>query len=300
MAAKVFVASSPSETATALRNTLELIGLSTVDPAHGLAQDDTLSKSVRAAIESADMVVVWLERPLTESQAYELGLAAGLEKPIAVLSDKRDPHPASLGYRTVSVDPADTAEVANALEAAFSSTFVSPGETERWSSVSTPSKSQAIGELADTTLSRWQSSPASRRREVEAVAAIQEGLKAGGATTLQRSSVSGRSKGAHQVDLAVWLDDFEGNLGNPLVIEVKRQLTAMTVPITLRQIQQYLELTGAAVGLIVYIEGDLGDSFDVFRYAGRRVTWMPFTQLFAEWRTTPFPQIVRRRVLRTS
>src|SRR5207245_1281988 len=84
-----------------------------------------------------------------------------------------------------------------------------------------------------------------------------------------------------KVDLAVWVDEFEGNLGNPVVIDIKRHLSDRSIPITTRQISNYLRLTGASVGLIVYLhEAKNIERFELLRFAGRRVQWISASKLF--------------------
>jgi hypothetical protein len=243
---------------------------------------------VRRAIEQADVIVVWSEvTPLPAWAAFELGFATALDKPTLALSATERAQTPLTFLTAPTVDPEDVQAVAALLDSALhpkdeSAPVRHPTELR-------PSSDVSVGRVEDAIAS----GPAA------VINLIEDTLIKTGARPVRRNRGSPKlTSELPKVDLAVWIDEFEGTLGNPVVIDIKRRLTAKSIPVTSRQIQRYLSLTGASVGLIVYIDASESmDSFELFRYAGRRIQWISVRTLFDEWRSKSFSDLIQARVL---
>ena len=67
---------------------------------------------------------------------------------------------------------------------------------------------------------------------------------------------------ASGVDMALWLDEVESSLGNPLLVEVKLgRLTESKIAQAEDQLRSYIVKTHARAGLLVYLDRQ-GHRFD--------------------------------------
>jgi hypothetical protein len=242
---------------------------------------------VRRTIEDADVVVVWSEvLPIKAWMAYEIGIASALQRPIVVWSSAEPARPPLAFLAASVVDPTDVVAAAKLLDSALGGNKQS----------AEPHPRRRLGK-SNVSVQRVEDAISSGQGAV--IALIHETLAKTGARPVQRAPGSPKLNAQlAKVDLAVWVDEFEGNFGNPVIIEVKDRLSSGSIPVTVRQINRYLSVTGASVGLIVYLQdsGDL-ESLELFRYAGRRVQWISVRTLFEDWRFESFSDLITKRIL---
>ena len=86
-------------------------------------------------------------------------------------------------------------------------------------------------------------------------------------------------------DMAVWADELEGSVGNPLLIEVKQHISGSTSITRLaNQLDSYLESSNAGWLLLLYLKGPEEDS-EVWKQFPEYVMHMPvpkFLKIFEE------------------
>jgi hypothetical protein len=121
----------------------------------------------------------------------------------------------------------------------------------RWQTPREPTpKTRPIGERADELLARLQEA-LEHPDEQELTEIITEGLSATRISSLSYPSEIMAEDG--RADFAIWSDDFEPWVGNPLLIEVRSRLAAPSqLDAALDQMSKMLDKTRTAWGLLLY------------------------------------------------
>jgi hypothetical protein len=109
-----------------------------------------------------------------------------------------------------------------------------------------------IGDLADRWLETLTIALADGAiRPEELIDTVYEAIKGSGVTSLSRGSTGG---GRRIADLAVWSNDLEPWIGNPLIIEVKQALAGRKgLEQAIAQVSTMLDETHAPHGLLLYL-----------------------------------------------
>lgn len=291
-----FVAGIARPNATELRATLGSMDIDVVEPpplSHAAADYGT---TVRETIRAVDFVIAWLgSDPPDPQMLVEVGVGIGLGKPVVALrAIGNSAELAIADIPTLNVLPTNAVALANILDGFLDVRVHRPPAKK----VVTPkNRTRALGQQALLLLSETQTPGFTER---DAVELIDQGLVLGGSTPVRSSSLIAPAGDIARPDLAVWLDELASELGNPTVIEVKKGLDLLAIPLTTRQIKRYRDATGAAVVLIVHLRPIDVPSVELVRFAGRRVNWISIDALFARWQNQSFAEIVRSRVRRTT
>jgi hypothetical protein len=139
-----------------------------------------------------------------------------------------------------------------------------------------------LGDLADKYLVKLKEKGDSLRgRELENIVA--EILRASGVSTITQSEE--RDMG---IDIAVWSDDLQSIVGNPLLIEVKSDIrTRKDIESALYQVEKYRNKSGTKWALLL-----LSAATDSIPFVGGVLT-LTVTELLERLRTRTFAEVVR-------
>ena len=219
---------------TVLRKALEEKGIRWFDQTNMEPGSDWLD-TIEKAMKSADFICLLLQDEQNANTLVELGIALAKRKPILALLGPSTLLPSDLsGFTYVRTHPTDESKVTSALEM-----FLEHAPLERQSKGRLPRQSKrTAGEKS--SLARTAGFEAERRT----------------AELLQEAGyiVSGESETRDQgADFAVWIDELQHPLGNPLLVEVKTgKLSASRVQQAAAQLRHYVTKTHGRCALLVY------------------------------------------------
>ncbi len=124
------------------------------------------------------------------------------------------------------------------------------------------------------------------KSENELVNLIRRAIEASGVTAASRDSL-----GDVQVDLAVWSDDLEPWVNNPLIIEVRSFLRSPTdADKVVKQILDYMRKTHVSTALVLYLTGAVAALEGVGLPS---VLFMAVEDLLEALRTSGFGAVIR-------
>ena len=210
------------------------------------------SSKVRAAFKSVDVVVALLftEYPL-ENVFFELGIAIGLARPTIVFAEPGARLPDAFGgiqIRRVNLsEPNQLVPEINR--------FLEPKPTI-----------QELRPIYDRPVRKISEPRPRRDRLIDALRGLQESQSArlsdtslqqeltnvfanAGATVVQAPH-HGTSR--FEIDLALWVDDIQREIGNPVAVEVKSRLSQGLLSEVKSRLAQSLGSVGATAGIIVH------------------------------------------------
>jgi hypothetical protein len=217
---------------------------------------------VRKSISRADYVIAVMgEGKINENVLFELGMATALRKHVLVLAPHEGFMPSAIaGLTYLRTDPGNREAIEFGLDQLLLSPeskpdFENPGGRE----------THPIGEKADKLLNRLKLLRENDEvREVDLIEVIYEALQESGVSTLAKESRMGKRRIA---DLAVWSDDLEPWIGNPLIIEVRKHLTRRKeLERAVQEVSTLLDETRSPRCLLIYLEAKpailYGNSYD--------------------------------------
>lgn len=231
----------------------------------------SLGEAVRSAVESADLVVAYIDDESPSSNmAFEAGLAAGLGKPVMVIAPGEVPSDLhSLFQVRASVDNSEAIGLAlDALERRIERPLDAvPGHTT----------GKPLGPYADQLLEYVRTTPLD---EVDLGRLVSQAIERTGAFT----SLAGPTD--RGFDIGVWAEDLDAIAGNPLLIALKRHFSSATVRQSLVALHSF---PGARAALIVFLEGPEETS----RWLRWPVVGISLDRLLHELRDRSFAEVVR-------
>jgi hypothetical protein len=209
------------------------------------ARGRSIPELLQEYVSKADLVVAVIgDDPTTKNVYYELGFAQAWDRRVLALTPSGlDPQPR--GIVCLRIDPANREAIDFGLDVILSA----PKERSR-SARGDGFLTRPIGDLADELLDRFR-----RDRDtitgVEIREIVTRAIKASGVSVVSQSitDLSGAP------DLAVWSDDFEPWLGNPLLVGIRRDLGGNDFHRAVSQLSDHLNASTAPWGLLVC--GDL-------------------------------------------
>jgi len=231
-------------------------------------------------LTSADLIIGVLTRARRSDWVlFELGQAWGQGKTILLFAPPDSAHVPSTLRRFLTV----RANVSNqeAVEFALDQILAAPEPT---STPTLPAKEKApLGVSADHYLQGSVALFASVN-PLELESLVAKALREAGVDVLARSQVQDRG-----ADLAIWSDELQPFVGNPLLIEIKTALaTPMSAVRASEKLSKYVTSSGGMWGLLLY-----GIGPDKLGSLPPNVLAMPIETLFLKLRTESFDQIVR-------
>lgn len=240
-----FIAAPIRTDTTALRTALENRRIDWTD-AVAATPGSSFFDTIQAAIESSDFVCAVLSADAENGSVFfEMGLARGLDRPLLVFAEEGAAVPADLEGVAYARTNLKQSEAINFHLDAFLHHTKRTSQPERIRSTSRRSRNIDVGWALEALDRLSKDSPQQRAFKLEHLVA--KLFEVAGAV------VSTRPEPDHGVDMAVWIDDLQSTIGNPLLVEVKAgNLTESRLSLAERQIQSFLSRVPARAGLIVY------------------------------------------------
>lgn len=271
-----FVSAPAEADITILRNILNERELSVrIEQDEAISDLSADSNSVNA-IASSDFFIGVLQAGVDNSTVYyEIGVANGTGRRTLIFSSPSLKNSVknikgSL-YMRVAMDNRE------AMEFAIDQVINAP-EIERARAQIEFKKNKPIGKIANDLLSELNKPESAWGTHPEN--AVIQAIGSSGVNVLVRSKYW--DSGA---DIAVWADELEDSVGNPLLIEVKQHITGSTSITRLaNQLDSYLENSNAGWLLLLYLKGPEENS-DVWNQFPNSVIHMPvpkFLEYFEE------------------
>lgn len=189
---------------------------------------------IREAIADCDFLcAVLCDTASRKHDLLEVGIAVGLAKPVLMIAD-RDVHvPSDLSvFQRILADASDRSAIGFHLDLFLDSFKTRHYEYESNRKASRPSHT-TFHSIAESNVARLFEEAGFLLHEVKG------------------------SRGARQIDLAVWIDEMEPVFGSPLlVVEVKNRWQRRATEAAIRQVASYVQMVNAGAGLIVYLSGE--------------------------------------------
>ncbi|MGP0067999.1 MAG: hypothetical protein ACLQGP_30940 [Isosphaeraceae bacterium] len=226
------------------------------------ATGQSIYELLRKSINRADYVIAVMgEGKINEDVLFELGMATGLRKHVLVLAPHEGLMPPSIaGLTYLRTDPGNREAIEFGLDQ-----LLSTPDTKPDSEIPEGRETHPIGEKADRLKSRLKLlREGDEIREADLIEVIYEAIQESGISTLAKQSRMGKRRIA---DLAVWSNDLEPWIGNPLIIEVKKHLTSRKdLERTIQGVSTLLDETRSPGCLLIYLEAKpailYGSSYD--------------------------------------
>ena len=269
--------SAPAEAdTTILQNILNERGLSVLIEQGDVKSNLSLGKNLLNAIVSSDFFIGVLQAGVDNSMVYyEIGIANGTGKRTLIFTSPSIKNSVknikgSL-YMRVAMDNRE------GMEFAIDQVIKAPEIEPKVEQTEKP-KNKPIGKIAKDLLAELSKPESTWGAHPED--AVIRALGSSGVNVLVRSKYW--DSGA---DMALWADELEGSVGNPLLIEVKQHISGSTSITRLaNQLDSYLESSNAGWLLLLYLKGPEDDS-DVWKQFPDSVIHLPvpkFLQYFEE------------------
>jgi hypothetical protein len=240
-----FVAAATPSVARSLQKSLESAGFSSITTYECDKPGKSIPEITTECMRQSEIVIAVLGTGGVGANVFfELGLAHGLGKRILVIAEENAVLTArSLGDPYILAKPDD----AEAVGAAVKDILALPHHGER--PLEAPEKqSRPIGDLAEELLAdlRPLDKNASEQKYVDVV---RRAIEASGVTAITEAKL-----GDAHVDLAVWSDDLEPWVQNPLLIDVKINIpTKGQVKALADQMLWHLEKGRLSNALVIYV-----------------------------------------------
>ncbi len=260
----------------------------TVSRAELLSPGVSIAEGIRDQIRDADFVIGVLGRPQDDTNVfYEIGLAHGLDKRVLLFAT--DPHqklPFDVEHHYIVRSALSNSD---AIEFAIDQIFNAPPLTEKRRPPRSKSVSKPLGNRASDFLNRLSNLPTTRSaRQLEGL--VYDLLRACTVDVIAESE--GRDIRA---DFAIWSDELEPLMGNPLIVEVKRTLGRKTdIAKTGNQIAKYLENASGVWALLLYQNGFEADH-PSWTQLPPTVIAFRLDELIRQLRKRSLPEVVRKR-----
>ena len=277
--------SEPAEVdTTILQNILNEKGLLARIEQGDVISDASFDKNLLNAIVSSDFFIGVLQAGVDNSKVYyELGVAdgTGIRTLIFTSASLKNGVKSIKGslYMRVAMDNRE------AMEFAIDQVIKAP-EIERDRARVESKITKPIGKIAKDLLAELTKPESTLGAYPEN--AVIRAIGSSGVNVLVRSKYW--DSGA---DMALWADELEGSVGNPLLIEVKQHISGSTSITRLaNQLDSYLESSNADWLLLLYLEGPEEDS-DVWNQFPEYVMHMPVPEFLKNFEESNLVEIVK-------
>jgi hypothetical protein len=230
-----------------LREALSARGIRCIDATSLSVIGASFKEQIRSAIASADFICVFMPHGSAPiNLVFELGMGVGLGRPLLIFAEPGAEFPfgidESLFIRTAIMDR-------KVVDGHLDAFLQHAGRKEPRPRSPLSSSRKPVGkESALRALDRV--SQGGRLSGLEFERFVAELLRRAGYTV--STSHGRRDVGA---DMAVWMDELELSVGNPLVVEVKYgRLSSSRLEAAERQLAGYVTGTHAKAGLLIYCD----------------------------------------------
>lgn len=248
-----------------------------------------ISEGIRDQIRDADFVIGVLGKAQFDANVfYEIGLAHGLDKRVILFAtDTEQKLPFDIEHHYVVRSPLTNSI---AVEFAIDQILNAPPPPSAKRRPSPPKERvKPLGERATKFLRRLDDLPSSGSgRNLEDL--VNDLLNACGVDVVAEAVT--KEIGA---DFAVWSDELDPILGNPLIVELKRTiLRTSDVTNAGQQLGRYLAQSGGLWGLLLYQNGYDPDH-PAWAELPPTVIAMRLDDLIRQLRRHSFPDVIRNR-----
>ena len=277
--------SAPAEAdTTILQNILDERGLSVLIEQGDVKADLSLGKNLLNAIVSSDFFIGVLQAGVDNSMVYyEIGIANGTGRRTLIFTSPSIKNSVknikgSL-YMRVAMDNRE------GMEFAIDQVIKAPEIEPKVEQTEKP-KNKPIGKIAKDLLAELSKPESTWGAHPED--AVIQAIGSSGVNVLVRSKYW--DSGA---DMALWADELEGSVGNPLLIEVKQHISGSTSITRLaNQLDSYLESSNAGWLLLLYLKGPEEDS-DVWKQFPDSVIHLPVPKFLKYFEESNLVEIVK-------
>ena len=277
--------SAPAEAdTTILQNILNERGLSVLIEQGDVKADLSLGKNLLNAIVSSDFFIGVLQAGVDNSMVYyEIGIANGTGRRTLIFTSPSIKNSVknikgSL-YMRVAMDNRE------GMEFAIDQVIKAPEIEPKVEQTEKP-KNKPIGKIAKDLLAELSKPESTWGAHPED--AVIQAIGSSGVNVLVRSKYW--DSGA---DMALWADELEGSVGNPLLIEVKQHISGSTSITRLaNQLDSYLESSNAGWLLLLYLKGPEEDS-DVWKQFPDSVIHLPVPKFLKYFEESNLVEIVK-------
>lgn len=229
---------------------------------------------VRTAFRSADFVIALLfSKCSLENVYFELGVALGLAKPAIVFADHGVSLPESfkgieVHYRNLADLPSLISIVEQSLlpkpTSNFSARSAGAGYPKpRLNNDLVPSRQKLLAAI--DALKKDQGSLFGPNAPERLEARLFDLFASAGLTAAMAPAAVRRQ--ARGPDLALWVDDVQKEIGNPIAIEIKSQLREHEIGDAVSRLAESLDLIGAKAGILLHTNKDLRIPHHVYQAA---------------------------------
>lgn len=277
---RAFISAPMNVDTKPLRTVLERLGIAALTVEDVVAPGMQLVQAILDALREVDIVIGVFGPEVNPSVAYEVGVARGLGKRLLLISETKERSAVDLfGGPSIRTTPDD----AEAVEFALKQILAVPHHGSR------PAKepvqqTHPIDGLADELLTVLREGKI--KNENDLVNLIYRAIEASGVTAASRDKV-----GDVHVDLAVWSDDLEPWVNNPLIIEVRSFLRSPSeADKVVKQVLNYMHKTRVSTALVLYLTGTPAALEGVGR---PNVLFMAVEDLLEALRTSGFGAVIR-------
>ncbi|MGE3553020.1 MAG: hypothetical protein AB7M93_09105 [Candidatus Obscuribacterales bacterium] len=201
-----------------------------------LTQLEVLSKAIR----SADFMIAILEGNKDASNLlFEIGLAAGMKKPVLLVVDPKTEMPSNLrSFHYLKAKSDDRQALAFHLEI-----FLKHSKAELSKPKELEKKKRDVNPLNRSLESLRQTIGASPTQFQETLMSL---------LTEQRIEYDLSQRPDDYYDFAIWLDDIEPTVSNPVLVELKTHLPSDTLNLEAR-LQESLKKSGSEIGIVAFL-----------------------------------------------
>ena len=244
---------------------------------------DVSGKNVLNSIHSSDYMIAVLRSGADNTSVYyEIGLAHGLGKRTLIFASPEIKQSVtklkSSLYLRLDINNEDS--VAFAIDQVLGAP-----ESELFSTGKGVGENKPIGELANELLSDLKDPDSTWGAHPEN--AVVKALGTSGVNALVKSKYWD-----YGADIAVWADELENIIGNPLLVEVKQHISGTTSITRLsNQLESYLDHSNAEYLLLLYLEGPDSNS-EAWEQIPESVFHMPIPDFLETFGNNNLIQIV--------
>jgi hypothetical protein len=231
----------------------------------------TAVSQIRSAFRSVDLVIVLLVHGRAlENVFFEMGIALGMARPIIIFADPGVELPIGLsGIRLHRTDLTDLADLVPTVE--------------KFTNTKAPSDAHArVGSAGSVSSSLAPDRGPSREKLNAAIAAIRNAQAHGvGVTSIHlerlitelfKSADLRVVEAPQQVrrrvrvpDLAVWIDDVQKEIGNPIAVEIKASLYENALDDVTSQLTASLRSVDAKAGILIHTNSNIRRAHNLFQ-----------------------------------
>ncbi len=241
---KCYLISSFKNDTRPLRELLEARKIRVTDSLHIPVSKISASMAIEKEIRSSDFICAIISSDRSPSVFFEIGLAKGIGKPIFLIIEDNIDIPLNLkNFVYVKAFSKDKEAITFSLDQ-FLNKYRKIPKSAYYENKEPKSKKRFKDYLSQPNLNLINN----EQELEEFLMNLFENLD--GVRTVKRESYNDIG-----IDISLWVDKLESNLGNPVLVEIKvGNLSRYQLKQSAIQLRKYLENTNASTGLLIYLD----------------------------------------------